>query len=253
MHGTCQVVPGTERHVPCTFPILMSSLILLIPESFTSVALVASGPILMLAMVLLGFALGGRREGNTIRCRRCRHEFPHTMSIPDACQECGASTTANNALLLGAWRPRWRVLAVALIGLAIGPGMLLFGQMLPTLKQSALRAGGIDVAIDTAIATPQFDSMERLHEMLHDGGTDATEARWLRFAERIDSEPAARRLAVEYVGHIATWGHMPNQQLVASDKALETFGRALADAVRIDPSLVALLPDTMGPPEAIPS
>ncbi|MFM7261387.1 MAG: hypothetical protein ACKO3W_12365, partial [bacterium] len=69
----------------------------------------------------------------------------------------------------------------------------------------------------------------------------------------IDSEPAARRLAVEYVGHIATWGHMPNQQLIASDKALETFGRALADAVRVDPSLVALLPDTMGPPEAIPS
>ena len=233
----------------------MSSLILLIPDWFTSLALVVSGPLLMVALVLLGIALGGRREGNAICCRRCRHEFTRAMPLPDACQECGASTTARNALLLGAWRPRWRVLAFALAGLAIGPSMLLFAQMLPTLKQDALRAGGIDVAIDAAILKPQFDSMEQLREALHGDGSSGelaeTDGAWKRFAERMEAEPAVRRLAMEYVAHLATWGHMPEQQLAASDTALDTFGHALASALRAEPALAELLPDTIGPPEAI--
>jgi hypothetical protein len=233
----------------------MSSLILLIPDWFTSVALVLSGPFLMLSLVFLGVALGGRREGNAIRCRRCRHEFTRAMPIPAACQECGASTTAQNALVLGVWRPRWRVLAFALAGLAIGPGMLYFGQVLPTLKRDALRDGGIDLAIDAAIAKPQFDSMEQLREALQNdassGEVAETDGAWKRFAERMEAEPAVRRLAMEYVAHLATWGHMPDQQLAASDAALETFGRALASALRAEPALAELLPDTIGPPEAI--
>lgn len=63
----------------------MSDLTLNIPDWFSSAVLVVSGPFLMFALSLLGVALGGRREGNAIRCRRCRHEFARSSPIPDAC------------------------------------------------------------------------------------------------------------------------------------------------------------------------
>lgn len=130
--------------------------------------------------------------------------------------------------------------------------MLVFAHFLPTLKQAVLRAGGIDIAIDTAIAKPQLDSMQQLNDTLDDGGSGDTDEAWRRLAERMGEESAVRRLAIEYLGHLAAWGHTPNQKLAASDKAFDQCGHALASAVRTEPALVELLPDTIGPPESIP-
>ena len=237
----------------------MSDLVLLIPDWFSSMALVVSGPMLLVALFLLGFALGGRREGIEIRCRRCRHEFARTAPIPDVCQECGASTSTRNALQLGAWRPRWRVLAVAVIALTVGPSLILLSNALPTMKAKAIRAGGIDAAIDAALhaslANPQSIDLQQLHDALHtpDEGADGTDARWLRFAERIEREPAARPLAMQYLGFIGTWGNAPNTRLAASDKALETFGRALATALKSDPSLVDVWRRELGMQDDLPA
>lgn len=232
----------------------MSNIILLIPDWLASMALVASGPILLVALVLLGFALGGRRDGNEIRCRRCRYEFVRTAAIPDLCQECGTSTTARNALRIGVWRPRWRVLTVAIGGIVCGPSLVVLAEVLPSMKAAATRAGGIDAAIDQAVAQQPLGDLEQLHEMLHSADDDGsgTDARWLRFAERIEREPALRPLAIAYLNYLANWGNRRLNDLAVSDKSHEAFGRAIATVVKADPSLVESLPNSMGMSDNLP-
>ena len=220
----------------------MSDLILALPDWLPMLLTNVAALFVGLALFLLGFGLGGRRDGLDVRCRRCRHQYAFGQPIPANCSECGAATSSRGALALGVWRPRWRVIAAALASFLLAPAAVFIATSIPGWKDAATKAGGIDAAIDAAIANPQHMEFEQLHAFLQSDDGSPTDDAWLRFAERVEREPTVRTLAPQYLDHVAQWHANPSRPPTASDGTLESVGRAIARALRTDPSMAAKFP-----------
>lgn len=207
------------------------------------------------ALVCFGAALAGARRGIELRCRKCGHEVARTGEPPAKCGECGAELASPNALVVGRWRVRGRLLALA-IGLLAAAIALPFANRLIAQTVATLGVGGdIGSVIDKAAAGDLQASME-LSRMLGAPASKATDDAWRDATARFARDPAARaailNAVVEIDGQMGMGMGAAPTGFNASDAALRTFGVALASALEADRALAANLPRSTAFSDALP-
>ena len=209
------------------------------------ILMVASSASLLAGVVLLVVALVGRRVGIDIRCRRCRHEYPRGAVIPPVCSDCGADISRTDALILGQYRMRSRMLVVAIALLLPVPAGLV---MLASGRRARIGpppvAAAPDALIDAAM-TGNTTSMMNLAQLLGGPVGPDTRAAWAAATKRFTEDAAARAAIVEGVMQIERWSMVaagPSGYLVG-DEALRAFGEALARALETDPALAEAMPE----------
>lgn len=205
-----------------------------LPFLFLAIANIVMLVSLVAGFVLLGVAVAGRRVGIDIRCRRCRHEFPRGGVIPEICTDCGADLTKPTALILGRYKLRGVMLAVALALIVAVPGaagLVMFGAAF-SARGAMIASGSPDALIDAA-AQGDLVAASALSQQL---AQPASGAAWIAVTTRLESDPAARPAILRaVVDHVRFGSMMPGGATAPDPVLLRDFGLALARTLESDP------------------